>query len=653
MQLSRFPRLMIEHVSPSVDGGKWPVKRLVGDPVNVGASIYKDGHDVITASVRYRRADQVEFKKAALVYEYNPDRWFGRFTVDAPGLWEMQVEAYPDPFKTWKRDLEKRINAGQDIAPELLEGAALVQRRKRLAPDDLQQPLDNAARVLTDPTIGVETRKRVAFSHTLEELMNAPLAEDDVFRSAVQHIRVDRVEAGFAAWYELFPRSQGTTPGVHGTFADTEKRIPDIAAMGFDVLYLPPIHPIGMTHRKGRNNSTVAQVGDVGSPWAIGSPDGGHTAIHPELGTIDDFRSLVRAAAEFGIEIALDFALQCSPDHPWVKEHPEWFFVRPDGSVRYAENPPKKYEDIFPLNFWGEGAEGLWEACRDALLFWVSEGVRTFRVDNPHTKPLAFWEWCIREVQDRHPDVVFLSESFTRPNRMQGLAKLGFSQSYTYFTWKNNKQELTEYLEELTRAPMSEFYRPNFFANTPDILHEYLQKGGRPAFRVRLLLAATLAPVYGIYSGFELCENVAVHDGSEEYLDSEKYEIRVRDWNAPQNIRRDVAKLNRIRRAEPALRRLDNLLFLTTSAADIIAYVKRDPSPKAPRHLLVIANLNPHEVREATVDVPLDALGIADGAPYKVHDLLTGTSYTWLGRANYVRLVPMERVGHLLLIEQL
>jgi starch synthase (maltosyl-transferring) len=651
MQLSRFPRLVIEHVSPSVDGGKWPVKRLVGDPVNVGASIYKDGHDVITASVRYRRTGQAEFLSAPLVYEYNPDRWFGRFTVDAPGLWEMQVEAYPDPFKTWKRDLEKRINAGQDIAPELLEGAALVRRRKRSAPDALQQPLDNAARVLTDDGIGVETRKRVAFSHTLEELMNAPPSEDDVFRSDPQLIRVDRVEAGFAAWYELFPRSQGTTPGVHGTFADTERRIPDIAAMGFDVLYLPPIHPIGMTHRKGRNNSTVAQVGDVGSPWAIGSAEGGHTAIHPELGTIEDFRSLVRAAGEFGIEIALDFALQCSPDHPWVKEHPEWFFVRPDGSVRYAENPPKKYEDIFPLNFWGPGAEGLWEACRDALLYWVSEGVRTFRVDNPHTKPLAFWEWCIREVQDRHPDVVFLSESFTRPNRMQGLAKLGFSQSYTYFTWKNNKQELTEYLQELTRAPTSEFYRPNFFANTPDILHEYLQKGGRPAFRVRLLLAATLAPVYGIYSGFELCENVAVHDGSEEYLDSEKYEIRVRDWNAPQNIRRDVAKLNRIRRAEPALRRLDNLLFLTTSSPDIIAYVKRDSSPKAPRHLLVIANLNPHEVREATVDVPLDALGLADGSPYKVSDLLTGTSYTWLGRANYVRLVPMERVGHLFLIE--
>lgn len=652
MDLSSFPRLTIEQISPSVDGGLWPVKRLVGDTVNVGATIYKDGHDVITASVVYRRKGETAFKRAELVYDYNPDRWFGRFVVDAPGLWEMQVQAYPDPFKTWRRDLEKRLQAGQDIEPELLEGAALVRRRKRLAAPEQEQPLDNAARVLTDSSVGLETRKRVAFSHTLEELMAGPLAEADVCTSKPYLVRVDRVEAGFAAWYELFPRSQGTSPGSHGTFADTERRIPEIAAMGFDVIYLPPIHPIGRTHRKGRNNSTVAQVGDVGSPWAIGADEGGHTDVHPELGTIEDFRRLVRAAAEFGIEIALDFALQCSPDHPWVKEHPEWFFVRPDGSVRYAENPPKKYEDIFPLNFWGEGAEGLWAACRDVLLYWVSAGVRTFRVDNPHTKPLAFWEWCIREVQERHPDVVFLSESFTRPNRMQGLAKLGFSQSYTYFTWKNSKQELTEYLEELTKPPLADFYRPNFFANTPDILHEYLQKGGRPAFRIRLLLAGTLAPVYGIYSGFELCENVAVHEGSEEYLDSEKYEIRVRDWNAPNNIRRDVAKLNRIRRAEPALRRLDNLRFVTTSSSDIIAYVKWDPSPKAPRHLLVVANVNPHEVREATVDVPIDALGIPDGSPYRVHDLLSGTSYTWMGAQNYVRLAPSERVGHLFLIEQ-
>jgi len=651
MQLSSFPRLAIEHISPSVDGGKWPVKRLVGDSVAVSAAIYKDGHDVITAGVRYRRRGEAEFRHVELSYEYNPDRWFGRFVVDTPGLWEMQIEAYPDAFKTWKRDLDKRLQAGQDIEPELLEGAALVRRRKRLAPADLQTPLDNAARVLTDAAVGLETRKRVAFSHALEDLMNAPLAEDDVCRSATYFVRVDRVEAGFAAWYELFPRSQGTSPGVHGTLADTERRIPDIAAMGFDVIYLPPVHPIGRTHRKGKNNSTVARVGDVGSPWAIGADEGGHMAIHPDLGTIEDFRRLVRAAAEFGVEIALDFALQCSPDHPWVKEHPEWFFVRSDGSVRYAENPPKKYEDIYPLNFWGEGAESLWQACRDVILYWVSEGVRTFRVDNPHTKPLSFWEWCIREVQERHPDVVFLSESFTRPNRMQGLAKLGFSQSYTYFTWKNGKQELTDYLEELSRPPMSDFYRPNFFANTPDILHEYLQKGGRPAFRVRLLLAATLAPVYGIYSGFELCENVAVHEGSEEYLDSEKYEIRVRDWNDPNNIRRDVAKLNRIRRAEPALRRLDNLRFLPASSPDIIAYLKWDPSPKAPRHLLVVANLNPHEVREATIEVPLDMLGIPDGAPYKVHDLLHGASYTWLGRNNYVRLVPTDRVGHLFLIE--
>src|SRR5690606_13456081 len=425
----------------------------------------------------------------------------------------------------------------------------------------------------------------------------------------------------------------------------------EIAALGFDVIYLPPIHPIGFSHRKGRNNTRVCEPGDVGSPWAIGSQAGGHDAVHPELGTLEDFRRLVKTCREFGIEVALDFALQCAPDHPWVKEHPEWFFVRPDGSIRYAENPPKKYEDIYPRNFWGEKAVGLWEAARDALLFWIDQGVTTFRVDNPHTKPLSFWEWCIAQVQALHPEVIFLSESFTRPNRMKGLAKLGFTQSYTYFTWKNSKADLIAYMDELTKTEMAEYYRPNFFANTPDILHEYLQEGGRPAFRIRLLLAATLAPVYGIYSGYELCENVAVRPGSEEYLDSEKYEIRVRDWNAPGNIKRDISRINAIRGSEPALHLLTNLEFIPTFSDDVTAYIKREPAETKPKHLLCVVNVNPFEVRETTVMVPLEELGFAPDAEFRVKDLLTGTTYTWRGKENYVRLDPNDRVGHLFRIE--
>lgn len=651
MDTSYFPRLLIEQVTPTVDAGRFPIKRLVGDRIVVGAAIYKDGHELITARILSRPVGQESFHADPLEYAFEPDHWSGSFEVAQVGNWEMVIEAWPDLFRTWRRDFEKRIEAGQDVRPEFLEVAALVRRRVGLAPEQDREPLFNAARVLSDDKVGDETRRRVAFSKTLLELMYGPLETAEVSRSMTYPVRVDRREAGFAAWYELFPRSTATEPGRHGTFADTELRLPDIAAMGFDVIYLPPIHPIGVTHRKGKNNNTTCQPGDVGSPWAIGGEAGGHTAIHPELGTLEEFRKFVKTAGEFGIEIALDFALQCSPDHPWVKEHPEWFFVRPDGSIRYAENPPKKYEDIYPLNFWGNEAGGLWEAARDALLFWSENGVRTFRVDNPHTKPLSFWEWCIREVQMRYPDVVFLSESFTRPNRMQGLAKIGFTQSYTYYTWKNTKAELTDYLNELSQAPVSDYYRPNLFTNTPDILHEYLQLGGRPAFRIRALLAATLAPVYGIYSGYELCEGAAVHLGSEEYLDSEKYELRPRDFNAVGNIKRDISRLNRIRKSQPALAELTNLEFIPSDNDEVIAYLKLAPNPKA-ANLLIVATLNPFEARETTVHVPLRALGIGDDEIYQVHDLLTGTSYSWRGSSNYVRLDPSDRVGHLFRIDR-
>jgi starch synthase (maltosyl-transferring) len=504
---------------------------------------------------------------------------------------------------------------------------------------------------LANGSLEMDLRQRVAFSQTLKDLMFGPLALLDVSATPAYPLRVDRREASFAAWYELFPRSQGTEPGKHGTFADTALRIPEIAAMGFEVVYLPPIHPIGTIHRKGRNNTTTALPGDVGSPWAIGSELGGHTEIHPELGTLADFHHLVKVCREYGIEIALDFALQCAPDHPWVKAHPDWFFVRQDGSIRYAENPPKKYEDIYPLNFWGESGSGLWEAARDALFYWIAQGVTTFRVDNPHTKPLAFWEWCIDQVQAKHPEVIFLSESFTRPNRMKGLAKLGFTQSYTYFTWKNTKQELSDYMVELTQTSMHEYYRPNFFANTPDILHEYLQHGGRAAFRIRLLLAATLAPVYGIYSGYELCEGTAVHPGSEEYLDSEKYEIRVRDWNDPIHIKRDVSRLNAIRGGEPALKVLTNFQLCRTDSAEIFAYIKRDDHSGHGHHLLGVVNLDPRNPQETIVHVPLESLGLKVDAEYRVKDLLSGTTYTWRGAQNYVRLDPQEKVGHLFRIE--
>jgi starch synthase (maltosyl-transferring) len=638
-----LPRLVIENLTPQLDGGRYAIKRLLGKMVDVGVNIFKDGHDLIAAHILYRPVGSAEFRVAPLAYHFDVDRWFGSFKPDRLGRWEYTVEAWPDRYGTFRSELGKRLNAGQDVRSELLEGAEILRKQARFLRGDAALRIKDAAQKLADPALSLEDRLRVAFADDVVETVRQPLLPGDATRAESLPLVVDRLEAGFSAWYELFPRSQGKVPGKHGTFADTAARLPEIAAMGFDVIYLPPIHPIGVTHRKGRNNSVTCEPHDVGSPWAIGGKEGGHDAIHPELGTLADFEELVKSASEFGIEIALDFALQCSPDHPWVKEHPNWFFVRPDGTLRYAENPPKKYEDIYPINFWSDDRENLWRACRDLVLYWVQHGVKIFRVDNPHTKPLAFWEWLIADVQREHPDVIFLSESFTRPNRMKSLAKLGFTQSYTYFTWKNSAWELRDYLNELTKTDMVEYYRPNFFANTPDILHEYLQHGGRAAFRIRLVLAATLAPVYGIYSGYELCENVAVKPGSEEYLDSEKYEIRVRDWNAPGNIKQDVSKLNRIRAENAALHELGNLEMVHTDFDGIFAYRKYAPG----NELLVIVNLDPHQAHETMVDVPLAAMGIDAGEAYEVNDLLTGARYTWRGARNYVKLDPSERVAHL------
>jgi starch synthase (maltosyl-transferring) len=644
----RPPRVVLEAVSPVVDAGRHPAKRIEGDLLTIEADAFKDGHDRIDGCVRLRAPGERRARTLPLVHDFPPDRWHASVRLDRIGRWRFRVEVWPDHWRTWRDELRKRVDAGQeaDVAAELLEAADLLRRVAKGRARGADALLD-AATDLEDTTVPPLERAEWILEAENETLLEGPLDPEERVRSAEYEVQVDRPIGAVGAWYELFPRSQGPLPTGgdaprHGTFADVERRLPELADLGFDVLYLPPIHPIGRTARKGRNNAEACEPGDPGSPWAIGAAEGGHTAVHPELGTLADFERLVRAAREHDIEIALDFALQCAPDHPWVQEHPDWFRVRRDGTIRYAENPPKKYQDIVPLEFWCEDREAMWQACADVLLFWIERGVKIFRVDNPHTKPLAFWEWAIRTVQERHPDVVFLSESFTRPKRMKGLAKLGFTQSYTYFTWKNTSWELRDYLTELTRTEMAEYFRPNFFANTPDILHEYLQRGGRPAFRVRLLLAATLAPSYGIYSGFELCENQPVRPGSEEYLDSEKYQIKPRDWDAPGHLKDDVRRLNRLRREHPALRRLTNLVFLESSNEQILPFWKSAPGDD----LLVVANLDAIGPQDGTVRVPLDALGLRRDRPFRVRDLLTGETWPWQGEWNYVRLDPSDRPGH-------
>jgi len=642
-QRSEPQRVVIEQLTPLVDGGRYPVKRQLGSTLEIGAAIFKDGHDLIAADLVFQGPKDLEPRRQPLVYRFDPDRWHGSLHLDAVGRFRYWIEAWPDHYGTFRSELAKRVDAGQDVRPELLEGALILERHLKILKGEALRRVRDAVTTLRDTSLSLDERLRVAFAAEVLELSRPPADLREVTRlpNALE-VLVDPEEGSFSAWYELFPRSQGAVPGQHGTFKESARRLPEIAALGFDVVYLPPIHPIGRTHRKGKNNSRTCEPGDVGSPWAIGSSEGGHDAVHPELGSLADFQDFVKAAREFGIEVALDFALQCSPDHPWCKQHPEWFFVRPDGSIRYAENPPKKYEDIYPINFWCADREGLWNACRDLLLFWIQHGVKIFRVDNPHTKPLSFWEWVLREVNDRHPDVIFLSESFTRPNRMKTLGKLGFNQSYTYFTWKNSAWELKDYVNELTHSEMVEYFRPNFFANTPDILHEYLVAGGRPAFRIRLVLAATLSPVYGIYSGFELCENTPVRHGSEEYLDSEKYELKSRDYNAQNNIKQDIARINRIRRENPALHRLANVSFCQSDYEGILAYRKSAPG----NELLICVNLDPFNAHESMISVPLQDLGIPETESFEVTDLLTGTRYVWRGSRNYVRLDPSERVAH-------
>jgi len=631
---TKAPRIVVENLTPRVEGGSFAAKRIVGQKITVEADACIDGHDVLAAELLWKAADSDEWQRKPMAPIGN-DRWRADFTPFRIGRWLFTVEAWLDDYATLCRSIRLKREAGVDIAVELAE-----------------------VRLALEEAIARRTCTRTALAGTLAILERGDMeasvqalispstarivAESGARAFAVRHepipLDVDRREAGFASWYELFPRSQTDDPARHGTFADVVKSLPRIRDMGFDVLYFPPIHPIGVTARKGRNNSLVASPQDVGSPYAIGGREGGHDAMHPALGTFEDFRRLIAAAREHGLEIALDFAIQCSPDHPWLREHPEWFRHRPDGTIKYAENPPKKYEDIVNVDFHADGAvPGLWEALRDIVLFWIGEGVRTFRVDNPHTKPLPFWEWLIADVRGRHPDVIFLSEAFTRPNMMYRLAKVGFTQSYTYFTWRNTRQELTDYMRELTSTEVAEFFRPNFFVNTPDINPFFLQSSGRGGFLIRAALAATLSGLWGLYSGFEICESAAL-PGREEYLDSEKYAIRVRDFAAPGNIVAGITSLNRIRRANPALHSHLGLSFYNSSNDQVLVYGKALPSHDDV--IFVVVSLDPHQPQETSFEIPLWEWNLPDNATLQAEDLMNGQRFALHGKSQWLRLDP-------------
>ena len=605
----------IEDVYPLVDGGRFAVKRIVGERVEVWADVYRDGHDSIACAVVWRLENDREWQRAPMVHHTN-DRWGGAFVPDQPGRYVYAIEAWTDEFATWRHGFELKQQAGADLTLEAIEGAGMLTKAQaggqaaaavilRQCEDFLQT--GDAAPLLTDE---------------LQDAMAESQLRPDLTRSQLFPFVADRPRARSGAWYEMVPRSQSKTPGQHGTFQDCIARLADVGAMGFDVVYFTPIHPIGRTNRKGRNNAVSAQDGDPGSPYAIGAAEGGHDSVHPELGTLEDFRGFVAACKSLDMEVALDFAVQCSPDHPWLKQHPQWFRRRPDGSMRYAENPPKKYEDIVNPDFSSQDSGALWNALRDVVLFWIDQGVSIFRVDNPHTKPFPFWEWLIHDVQLRHPDVLFLAEAFTRPKLMKGLAKLGFSQSYTYFTWRTQKWELEQYLNELTGYPEREFYRPNFFVNTPDILPYHLQSGEEWMFKSRVALAATLSSSYGIYSGFELLEHDPI-PGKEEYLDSEKYEIKVRDWDRPGNIKPYIRELNRARRQNAALQQTGNLRFLPIEDGNVIGFVKESVNQTNSVIVAIALSRDPHEFWLPLGDVQV---GMADDRRHvaAVENVITG-----------------------------
>jgi starch synthase (maltosyl-transferring) len=658
--VGRFGLSNVDPVVGSTVSGEFPARAVVGEPIPISATVFREGHDAVAASVVLRDAPGRKVSVVRMAPGLpGTDRWHADVVVDRPGAWTFAIEVWGDPYTTWQHAVTVKIEAGQgseDLANDFESGARLFDQLARTLPKAERPRAAAAARSLRDTSLDVAHRVAPALDHYLHRLVHDHPVREMVTSSPRYPLWIDRSRALFSSWYEFFPRSIGAElagdpvaparPVRHGTFKDSTEHLDYVASLGFDVVYLPPIHPIGEVNRKGPNNTLVAASWDVGSPWAIGSREGGHDAIHPELGTLADFTALVRRARELGMEVALDLALQCAPDHPWVTEHPEWFTTKPDGTIAYAENPPKKYQDIYPLNF-DNDPDGIRAEVLRVVLHWVAQGVKIFRVDNPHTKPVDFWHWLIWTVKEQHPEVLFLAEAFTRPAMMHELGKIGFHQSYTYYTWRTTKEEIETYVGQLTES--AHYMRPNFFVNTPDILHEYLQLGGPGAFAIRAILAATLSPTWGVYSGYELYEHLPVRPGSEEYLDSEKYQLRPRDHAAAIADGRSLApligRLNKIRHEHPALQQLRNVHFHHVDSPEITAYSKRDAATGDT--ILVVCTVNPHEWREATVHLDFDALGVDWDTGCTVHDLLSGEEYQW-GAHNYVRLDPYHRPAHVL-----
>lgn len=640
--------IIIEHVEPELDGGRYPVKRITGERLEVTADIFKEGHDIITGILRYQKQGDKEWQETTM-YHVDNDRWAGSFLLSENTRYLFSLGAYIKSFETWRAELTKKHGVVPDLSSELLEGEAQLHAAIGQAKgQDLATFKEWASKWKAAPN--QDARIAVALDADLALLVAhyEPRAAWTTYPKELAVI-VDRERARYGAWYEIFPRSEGTIEGQGGTFKDCEARLPAIRDMGFDVLYLAPVHPIGETNRKGRNNSLTSQPGEPGSPWAIGSRHGGHDAVEPALGTLEEFDQLQQAVRNYGMEIALDFAINATPDHPYVKEHPEWFKQRPDGTIKYAENPPKKYEDIYGFDFYSEAWPAIWQEMKRVFLFWIHHGVKIFRVDNPHTKPVIFWEWLIGEIQHEYPDVIFLAEAFTKPKMMRVLAKAGFTQSYTYFTWRNTKEEIMEYLTELTQSEMQEYFRPNFFPNTPDILPQILQEGGRPAFKFRFFLAATLSPAYGIYNSYELCENHAI-PGTEEYQHSEKYEIKHWDWDRPGNIRDYITHINQIRRDHPALQSFTNLKFYQSDNEHVLFYGKMTPDKTD--ILLFAVNMDPYQTQEARLTLPLEEFGIDETATYHLHELIQDYRHDVVGREYIIRLDPNQEPAAMFTVRQ-
>ncbi len=644
INISTEKRVVIEKVDPRIDGGLYPVKRVVGEKVVVSANVFADGHESVTAVMLWKKQDASSWKRVRMKAMGN-DRWAASFTIDELTGYSYTVRAALDRFGSWRNDIRKKAEAGQDIEVDIIIGRSMVE--------DVYQRADETVKAKLDGFLKIERGgdvKDILDQFLREDLYRIMLDSiepgEEVCFGKELNVSVDREKALFSAWYEFFPRSWGKKPGTHGTLKDSRRILPEIARMGFDVVYLPPVHPVGKTNRKGRNNSTRCLPGDPGSPWAIGSGEGGHKDINPELGTIKDFQDFVKKAAEYGIETAIDLAYQCSPDHPYVERHPEWFNWRPDGTVQFAENPPKKYEDVLPLNFETPNKKELWEELKSVVVFWIKNGIKIFRVDNPHTKPFVFWDWLIAEIKKEWPEVIFLAEAFTRPNVMYRVAKSGFSQSYTYFTWRITKKEITDYITELTRTEIADIMRPNFWPNTPDILPEHLQYGGRPMFVIRAVLAAMLSSSFGIYGpAFELCVSEAVPE-KEEYLNSEKYEIKAWDWDAEGNLKDILARLNAIRKENPALRMTRNVRFCDIDNDNLMCFYKA--TGDLSNIILVVVSLDAYHTQSGILKLPLFDLGIDPDEPYLAHDLFSGDRYMWQGDRNYVELDPHVSPAHII-----